>query len=136
MYYDARPCSWNGLFDTGTLEPLKGYYAFLMFNELFRLQTEVSACAQAPFYGCAASDGERSAAMLSCFRDKDDAPAEEVLIDMKGLPGKAEISYFMLDETNDLTLFRTDTVYGGRFATVMSMGLFSSLLIKVRALAD
>ena len=74
--------------------------------------------------------------MLSCFRDKDDAPAEEVLIDMKGLPVKAEISYFMLDETNDLTLFRTDTVYGGRFATVMSMGLFSSLLIKVRALAD
>ena len=43
MYYDARPCGMCGMFNTDTLEPLKGYYPFLMFNALYQLKQELPA---------------------------------------------------------------------------------------------
>ena len=42
MYYDARPCGMNGLFNTDFVnECLKGYYPFRMFNELYKLGNSV-----------------------------------------------------------------------------------------------
>ena len=37
MYYDARPSEFNGMFDFYTMEPLKGYYPFLMYSKLYEL---------------------------------------------------------------------------------------------------
>ena len=34
MYYDARPCVFNGLFDFYTYDKLKTYYVFKMFKYL------------------------------------------------------------------------------------------------------
>ena len=41
MYYDARPGGFNGLFDYYTYEPLKGYYPFKMFSELYKLGNQI-----------------------------------------------------------------------------------------------
>ncbi len=41
MYYDARPCTMNGMFHTDFLSSLKGYYPFKMFGELYRMGENV-----------------------------------------------------------------------------------------------
>lgn len=81
MYYDARPSAYNGLFDFYTYEPLKGYYAFKMFNELYSLknacQCEINN--EAIIYAAAAINGDKKAVLISCFTD-DDTCAEEIEI--------------------------------------------------------
>jgi hypothetical protein len=43
MYYDARPCGMNGMFNTDMVcEKLKGYYPFYMFNQLYKLDEAVA----------------------------------------------------------------------------------------------
>ena len=61
MYYDARPCAFCGLFDIRTYRPIKGYYPFLIFNELYKLGTQMKVdCVPEHIYALAASDGENA----------------------------------------------------------------------------
>jgi len=134
MYYDARPSVWNGLFDPLTVEPIKPYYALRMFNELYKVGKEVQTAREGDLYGIAAFKEGNGAAMLIRYADEDEAPAEETLIELKNLPAKAEISYFLLDNDHDLEKMRTDIVSGGEFATTIPMKLFDSVFISVRTL--
>ncbi|MBO5374863.1 MAG: hypothetical protein J6A54_05405, partial [Clostridia bacterium] len=43
MYYDARPGTFNGLFDFYTMRPLKGYYPFLIYSRLYELENQTEA---------------------------------------------------------------------------------------------
>ena len=107
MYYDARPCSMNGMFDTDFLTPLKGYYPFRFFGELYRMGTYVRPEYQeAPVY-CVAAKGKNAAGiMLTNFAEDDSAPTVSITLDLKGAEGK-KVSVYTLDEENDGTL--TDT---------------------------
>ena len=72
MYYDARPSTLNGLFDYYTNAPLKGYYPFRMFNELYRLGTACRCRADgADIYAAARGDSGR-AVMIAYYTDDDD----------------------------------------------------------------
>ena len=98
MYYDARPSVFNGIFDFYTLRPIKGYYVFTGWNELYKLGTEVFSETDDPdVYVAAASDGETSGAMIVYYTDRADAEPKNVEIALDG-----QFDVFVLDgEKND-----------------------------------
>jgi hypothetical protein len=101
MYYDARPSSYNGLFDYYTNEPLKGYYPFKMFNELYKLGSAYRCKTDAAgIYAAAARDGDTSAVMIAYFTD-DDACTEvrELTLDLKN--GADAYEVLLLDSEKD-----------------------------------
>ena len=98
MYYDARPCVFNGMFDFYTLKPLKGYYPFYIFSELYDIKNEADAVSSdKDIYAVAASDGNRRAAMVTYFSTDRSAAEMEVTFDLgRGSDGKWQIE--TLDE--------------------------------------
>lgn len=69
MYYDARPCILNGMFDYYTFRPLKGYYPFVMFSKLDELENSVECTSDNEHvYAVAASNGEKQCVMISHYR--------------------------------------------------------------------
>lgn len=102
MYYDARPSSYNGLFDYYTNEPLKGYYPFKMFDALYKLGAACKCSLDGDgIYAAAAKNGCEEAVMISYFTD-DDACKEscDILLDFCGGTGRYEI--WMLDSERDM----------------------------------
>lgn len=87
MYYDARPCVFNGMFDYYTLQPLKGYYPFLMFSKLYELGNCVySKSNDEDIYVVAASDGKKQKIMITYYAcDETNSDNEkEVTINLAG----------------------------------------------------
>ena len=137
MYYDARPCGMSGLFDTDTLAPRKGYYSFLHFKELRRLGTSVKIDSQVEtIYSCAATDGKNGAIMLTHYADLDEAPAEMVCLDVKGIVGENGVraEFYLNDEENDNVLVREEILTGNTAKLYLNMKLFDTYLIKLTAL--
>ena len=101
MYYDARPYSMNGMFDTDFYTPLKGYYPFRFFGELYRMGESVKPCyAEAPVDCTAARRNGKMGVLLTNFADDDSAPAEEVTLNMQGVSGKTAHVYLLDTERN------------------------------------
>ena len=71
MYYDARPCAYNGLFRAYTYEILPGYYPFYFFANLKDLGNEVAVEGlEKGVYAVAATDKKRFGMMLTRFLDE------------------------------------------------------------------
>ncbi|MBQ4051590.1 MAG: hypothetical protein IJD13_08155 [Oscillospiraceae bacterium] len=132
MYYDARVCGMNGMF-TAAFEPLKGYYPFPMFNELYKMGTSVEHTSDSDnLLAVAATDGKNGGMMLTYFDDNDDAPAREVKVDFTGFgAGKKRVQYYLLDETHDATLMREEIFTADEFSAYLTMPLFTTYGIKV-----
>ena len=66
MYYDGQvDTTYGGMFNPIKLEPFKAYYAFMTFNELFKLQSEVSSGSDdAEVYVCAAANPAGKAVLI------------------------------------------------------------------------
>lgn len=100
MYYDARPCAMNGMFNTDFYTPLKGYYPFLMFNNLYKLGDAVEADGDCDnVYAVAAKSGDGKGIMLSYFCEADDATDGEILLDIKN--GAEKYEMYLLDQDHD-----------------------------------
>ena len=127
MYYDARPCAMNGMFDTDFRTPLKGYYPFKMFGELYRMGEFVRAeYKEEPIYCTAARNGENAGIMITNFIDDDNAPTETVEIELTGLSGRnAEL--YVLDPTHDMALVDTLTL-GDKL--ILDIPLYSVYFLK------
>ncbi len=134
MYYDARPCVMNGMFDTETLKPLKGYYPFIMFKHLLELGKYVRPeVAAQDVYSCAATDGEEHAIMLSYFNNDDSMPGKEVKLNISDMAqGVWQVEYHLLDEEHNAELVRSEKVCNGNFTSYLNMPLFSTYLIKLK----
>ena len=137
MYYDARPCNWCGLFNTDSLDPLKPYYAFYMIKELPRLGTWVKADAKVGnLYSCAATDGKDSAVIVTHYNDNDDTPAEQVKVAFENVRSEkgVRVEYYLLDDCHDATLIREEIFTAESFAANLTMKLYDTYLIKIKAL--
>jgi len=101
MYYDARPCAYNGLFDFYTYEPLKGYYGFKMFNEIYCLENACHCVIEGEdIYAAAAMKGDEKAVLISCFTDDDDCDVErEIKLDLGDDDNRFEV--FLLDKEHN-----------------------------------
>ena len=124
MYYDARPCPMNGMFDTTFYTPLKGYYPFKMFNTLYQLGS-IAQCQSDDdtVYAAAATDGEKCAVMVTYFEDEDEAPVKSVTLDL-GKPGMAAI--YLLDENHDMAQLAKVKTNG---SMTLDMTLFATYLV-------
>ena len=86
MYYDARPTGMNGLFDLYTLEPLKGYYPFLIYSKLNALSNEAQCVTDdGCIYCTAAANGDKAGIMLTYYSENDDVLNKRVDIEVDGL---------------------------------------------------
>ncbi len=138
MYYDARPCAYNGLFNTDVLcEKLKGYYPFYMFNKLYKLGTYVKhESSNEDIYVCSAKGENQCAVMLTHFNDLDDTAEKEVKIEFNNLGFKngAIAEYYLLDENHDLALVKDEKITSNNFSTTVKMPLYTSMLIEIKNL--
>ena len=101
MYYDARPSTYNGLFDFYTKEPLKGYYPFKMFNILYRLGNAHKCTIDGDnIYASAASKGNETAALV-CYYTDDDTCTEVKEIKLDFACGAKKYEIFLLDCDHD-----------------------------------
>ena len=104
MYYDARVEKiWNGLFDSDTLLPLKGYYAFKMYSELYKMGTYLPTSSDTEhIYACGARDGDKLAVLVASYSDDGDEP-EEVSISLDGV-ADTQVQAYYLDEERSFEL--------------------------------
>ncbi len=131
MYYDARPCSFNGMWSAYTLDRLKGYYPFVAFNTLYRLGQNVMVSSNAEnLYLCAARNEKEAAVMIVHFDDDDAGGSVEFYLDMVGLPENTMAEYYLLDENHDLELVRKRDCVNAEQLELPHNGL---LLIKLSA---
>ena len=137
MYYDARPCGMNGLFEAETYRPLKGYYPFLAWRDLRALGTWIPTdCADPDVYSCAAGDGEWAAVLLTHYSDRDDAPMKELSVRFEGFSGPHLAELYLLDAEHDMKLLNTQRFSADSFTLQVDLGLYSTVLIKVKKNAD
>ena len=105
MYYDARPCAYNGLFDFYTYSPLKTYYVFLAWSKLVKLgrRIEVDTQEKTGIYAVGATDGKKTGILISRFFDNDDLPQDlPVTLTLKNGDLRG-VRLYLIDDTHDLT---------------------------------
>ena len=131
MYYDARPCAFNGIFSMNGYKPLKTYYTFLAFSELSRLGSYVKCDYTADdVYICAATNGEDGGILLTHYTDTDAAEPKAVKLDLDGLSGfTAEI--YVIDEENNMSLFAKQTFNGTDPELYLNIKLHSVVFVKL-----
>lgn len=100
MYYDARiEKTWNGMFSSDTLEPIKGYYPFKMFNTLYQLGNQTSCVSDdSELYAISAANGMDKAAMIAYYTMDENAAEKSVTLETDFDGG---IACYLLDETHD-----------------------------------
>ena len=134
MYYDARPCGMNGMFNTDTLAPLKGYYPFPMFNTLYRLGRQV-ACEtdNADVYALAACNRGKAAALITYYTDNDGEAPVEAKVRLSGLPeGQVwKVSYRLLDAGHDNEPIREERFSTGAMDAYLTLPLFGTYLLEL-----
>ena len=103
MYYDARPGTFNGLFDFYTMEPLKGYYPFLMFSRLYELKNQALAKSDDEcVYAICASNGERHRAMITYYAENDNEGPRFISLNITGAD-MTGARILLLDETHTMS---------------------------------
>ena len=101
MYYDARPTEFNGLFQTDTLRPLKGYYPFLWYGNFYDLVAEIRCESSVEdIYTLCGVDGDgKVTAVLTYYTEADSTSSEKTVSLDFGRDGTYEI--YLLDRDHD-----------------------------------
>lgn len=104
MYYDARPCGFNGIFDNFG-DPLPGYYSFLWFADLKDNGNEIR-CEGAPegIYTLATKSpsGKVMAAITYYTENEDVAEPKEIEVKFGGV--RPFMAYILDGESGNVTL--------------------------------
>ena len=120
MYYDARPCKLNGLFNFYTFEKMKGYYPFYLFSKLYKLGSHIKTVSDtADIYAVAAKSDENIAVMVTYFTN--DANADKKEVTLKFDRGNAdEYSMLLLDDAHDADNMGSIQTRDGEITVTMS----------------
>lgn len=137
MYYDARPGGMNCLFDTSVVSrTLKGYHTFYMFNQLYKLGTQVEAASDIKedlwFAAADGNSGERCF-MLTHYNDDDNTPPKDVKLTFKNVSGaeKVRLEYYLLDRECDAKLVREEIFTASEFSSYINIPVYSTYLLKI-----
>ena len=100
MYYDARPCVFNGMFDFYMFRRLTGYYPFLWYGMFYDLACEIRSEADPEDVYTLSGVGKdgKTLSVVSYYTNDDTADDREIAIDF-GRSGRYEVYY--LDNTHD-----------------------------------
>lgn len=106
MYYDARPCAFNGMFDFYTYRKLKGYYPFKWYADLYDTRAEVLCQTQIPciYPLCGVADDGKLTAVITYYTDDDNAGDKSFSVDF-GRDGEYDV--YLLDKDHDAELIST-----------------------------
>ena len=131
MYYDARPCAFNGMFSMNGYKPLKTYYTFLAYADLVDLGDYVKCDYTAEdVYICAATNGNEGAVMLTHYADTDSAEPKAVKLDLDGISDfTAEV--YVTDEDNNMSLFAKQRFNGTAPELYLNIKLHSVVYVKL-----
>ena len=100
MYYDARPGTFNGLFDFYTMEPLKGYYPFYIYANLYELENQIEAiCDDKDIYVVGAKNSDKCGLMVTYYSENDNDGAKKVTLDIDGFDA-SRLKFYLIDESN------------------------------------
>jgi len=99
MYYDARPCAFNGLFDFYTLEKLPGYYPFYSFASLYEKKHQIATkCDDDKIYCVAAKgDDDNISAVICHYTNERNTKAKKIKIDCEYVTDN-KVHYIMVDK--------------------------------------
>lgn len=134
MFYDARPCAMNSMFNTDfVFECLKGYYPFYMFNQLYQQESAVEVMLEGENIWSVAAAGTEQNVMLSYFNDDVSAPEKTVQIDFTNVvnTNRVRLECYCLDENHDCELVKEEIFAGTDFTTFIKMPLYSTYLLKI-----
>ena len=85
MYYDARPCAMNGLFDFYTMRPLKGYYPFYIYANLYEMGNQVKSVSDdKDIYVVSAKNGNKAGIMITYYSEDDGNTPKFVTVNTNG----------------------------------------------------
>ena len=137
MYYDARPCSFNGLFGYSGNELLKTYYVFKAFSEVRKLKGYVKAqnsCKNV--YSVCATDKKEHAILLTFYDHDEKERIKSLKINLKNAckNGGVKVEYYLLDEDNDMKLKREEKFTSNDFSVYLDIENFSTYLLKIKPL--
>ncbi len=101
MYYDARPTEFNGLFDTDTVIPLKGYYPFLWYGNFYDMTAEIRTKDEIEdiYTLCGVDEKEKVTAIITYYTEEDDTATDKTVSLDFGREGEYEI--YLLDADHD-----------------------------------
>ena len=108
MYYDTRPSVFNGVFDFYTYRPLKSYWCFKWYGELYGLAHEVRAT-ELPkdvYLLCGVDEDGKVTAIITHYSERDDKENAQVTLDF-GKDGEFDV--FLLDNDHDGEFIKTTT---------------------------
>ena len=106
MYYDTRPCEFNGAFDFYSWYPLKGYYPLKWYGMFYDMEAEVR-CSKQPeniYTLCGVDKEGKALCVVTHYSEDDDAEEKEIKIDF-GI--KSEYEVYLLDAEHDAELIKT-----------------------------
>lgn len=101
MYYDARPCVFNGLFDYYTYRPLKGYYPFYWYGHFYDCEKEIPAENTLPdiYPLCGVDANGKVTAMIAYYTEQDDVAKDKAFTLDFGRDGDFEVWLVDKDHT-------------------------------------
>ena len=135
MYYDARPCSFNGIFGLSGNETLKTYYVFKAFAAVKALGAFVPDSVDCQnVYSVCSTDGTNGAILLTYYDHDEKEKFTSLKINVKnackGRPVCVE--YYLLDEDKDLKLVREEKFTSDDFFVYLDVENFSAYLLKIK----
>lgn len=132
MYYDASPCVMNGLFDYYTMQPLKTYYVYRAFHQLYALGNAVLMSNESDaVYGIAASDGQQTQVLLSHYREEDDSPEKDVILEWDS-EYPVSVKLYLIDESHNGEEASEIQLLSGRCTLPLKMKLFDTYRIVIQ----
>ena len=103
MYYDARPGTFNGLWDFYTMEPLKGYYPFYIFANLYELENQASSQSDDDdVYVVSAINNGKIGTMITYYSENDDLGTKIIDVTLDGCD-TTDLKVWLVDEENSMS---------------------------------
>ena len=134
LYYDARPCAFNGIYDSDIpSKKLKGYYSFYNFNKLYGIGESVSAeTDDENLYSCAAYKDGKGGVMLTYFNTEDELADKDVDFELKlEENGKYKLKYYFSDKQKTNELIKEEIADGDRIKLNLIIKEFDCYYIEI-----
>ena len=130
MYYDARPCLWNGFFDQRMRVPYPPYYAFLIFRNLYELGSAVKAGSSSDeIYYLAAKNEDKQAVAMTWFVDDDGTESQTVALELTGVKGKF-VDTYVNSQDQPLHITKTESINGDTLKLFVTLKKFDQVYLE------
>lgn len=132
MYYDARPgTAFNGMFELGTLKPMKPYYSFFAFNELYKLGSETKSESDDNDVYVLSAKGDKKAVLISYYGGVE-AEDKVIEIHLSGFEKpNSKITYKILNNEFNLETTKEEYVNGSAVTLYNKMEANSVMLLTI-----